>query len=140
TSTTEAYRYNPNDDVDNVATYGYLYNWTAVMNGESSSASTPSGVQGICPNGWHLPSDDEWKALLTEIKKPQGKEAFSELPAGHAEGSRVCDVGNDAFFWTATNTSKSFFGISYIFLDQINEVVGCTYGKDYAASVRCVKN
>ena len=33
------------------------------MNGESISNLVPSGVQGICPNGWHVPSDGEWKIL-----------------------------------------------------------------------------
>ena len=47
----------------NYDTYGVLYNWSAAMDGDASSSSNPSGVQGICPNGWHLPSDDEWKEL-----------------------------------------------------------------------------
>lgn len=47
----------------NYTTYGVLYNWPAAMNGASSSNSNPSGVQGICPDGWHLPSDEEWTQL-----------------------------------------------------------------------------
>lgn len=43
--------------------YGALYNWAAVMNDENSSDTIPSGVQGVCPTGWHLPSDAEWKEL-----------------------------------------------------------------------------
>ena len=49
----------------NYGTYGVLYNWPATMNGASGSYSVPSGVQGICPSGWHLPSDAEW-AILTD--------------------------------------------------------------------------
>ena len=56
-------RYYPDNNASNVATYGYLYNWSVAMNGASSSSSNPSGVQGICPNGWHLPSDAEWTQL-----------------------------------------------------------------------------
>lgn len=63
TSTTVAYRYNPNNDAANVADYGYLYNWPAVMNGETPSNAIPSGVQGICPDGWHVPSDREWQEM-----------------------------------------------------------------------------
>ncbi|MDD4033417.1 MAG: fibrobacter succinogenes major paralogous domain-containing protein [Bacteroidales bacterium] len=44
-------------------TYGVLYNWPAAMNGAASSNANPSSVQGICPEGWHLPSDNEWKQL-----------------------------------------------------------------------------
>ncbi len=63
TSSTTAYRYYPNGNSSNVSTYGYLYNWPAAMHGASSSGSNPSGVQGICPNGWHVPSDAEWIQL-----------------------------------------------------------------------------
>ena len=63
TSTTTAYRYYPNNNSSNVAIYGYLYNWPAAMNGESASDTNPSGVRGICPNDWHLPSDAEWTQL-----------------------------------------------------------------------------
>lgn len=47
----------------NYEIYGVLYNWTAIMNGASSSDANPSGVQGICPIAWHLPSDAELKEL-----------------------------------------------------------------------------
>ena len=67
TSTTTAYRYYPNNNSSNVSTYGYLYNWAAVMHGASSSSSNPSGVQGICPNGWHVPSDAEWTQLTNYV-------------------------------------------------------------------------
>lgn len=63
TSTTTAYRYNPGNNASNVSTYGYLYNFRAVMNGASSSTDNPSGVRGICPTGWHVPSNAEWTQL-----------------------------------------------------------------------------
>lgn len=62
-SNTTAYCYYPDDSVSNVGTYGYLYNWPAVMGNSSSSSANPSGVQGICPTGWHVPSDAEWIQL-----------------------------------------------------------------------------
>lgn len=54
------YRYYPDGNAANVATFGYLYNWAAAMNGASSSDAIPSGVQGVCPTGWHIPSNAEW--------------------------------------------------------------------------------
>ena len=48
---------------DNYKTYGVLYNWPAAMAGAASSDANPSGVQGVCPAGWHLPSDEEWIEL-----------------------------------------------------------------------------
>jgi uncharacterized protein (TIGR02145 family) len=56
-------RYCYGNNVANCTTYGGHYQWATVMNGAASSSSVPSGVQGICPNGWHLPSDGEWCQL-----------------------------------------------------------------------------
>lgn len=43
--------------------YGRLYDWKTLMNGDTSSSGNPSTAQGICPSGWHLPSEAEWKEL-----------------------------------------------------------------------------
>ena len=67
TSTSVAYRYYPGNSQSNVADYGYLYNWRAIMGKSGSASSNPSGVQGICPNGWHLPSDAEWTELTNFV-------------------------------------------------------------------------
>ncbi len=47
----------------NYETYGVLYNWSAAMNGANTSNTDPSNVQGICPDGWHLPSQLEYEYL-----------------------------------------------------------------------------
>jgi uncharacterized protein (TIGR02145 family) len=47
--------------------YGRLYTWYAAMDGAESSEEAPSGVQGICPSGWHLPSDMEWSILMNYV-------------------------------------------------------------------------
>ena len=66
-STTTAYWYYPNNDASNKPTYGLLYNWPAVMHSAASSDDNPSGVQGICPTGWHVPSDAEWTELTDYV-------------------------------------------------------------------------
>ncbi len=58
------------DSVSSAETYGALYTWTAAMNGAKSSELTPSYVQGVCPCGWHLPSDGEW--IVLEMKLGMG--------------------------------------------------------------------
>ena len=63
TSLTGGYRYYPSKSAANVSEYGYLYNWFALMNGSASSNLVPSGVQGVCPTGWHVPSPNEWVQL-----------------------------------------------------------------------------
>ena len=57
------YRYNSlNNSRD-----GYFYNLAAVMNGAASSNAVPSGVQGVCPDGWHVPSGAEWEQLVEYV-------------------------------------------------------------------------
>jgi uncharacterized protein (TIGR02145 family) len=68
TSNTVAYWYYPNNNANNAETYGLLYNWSAVMHGSASSNANPSGVQGICPNGWHVPSQSEWQQLVSYVQ------------------------------------------------------------------------
>ena len=51
------------DDVEtNCGTYGGLYQWDEIM-----EYSTTPGIQGICPTGWHMPTDDEWCVLEQEV-------------------------------------------------------------------------
>jgi uncharacterized protein (TIGR02145 family) len=47
--------------------YGVLYNWPAAMAGASNSSNAPTGIKGICPTGWHLPSDAEWTTLSSYL-------------------------------------------------------------------------
>ena len=58
--------YYQNDLVD-LNTYGLYYNAAAFTNGAASSNSIPSGVQGICPKGWHLPSIAEFEQLFNYV-------------------------------------------------------------------------
>jgi uncharacterized protein (TIGR02145 family) len=62
TETSKAYCWY-NDDIANKATYGALYTWAAAMNGAAGTNNNPSGIQGVCPTGWHLPSDAEWTQM-----------------------------------------------------------------------------
>jgi len=61
------------DDTANCTTYGRLYNWTTAMNLSAScnSISCSSQIktphQGICPSGWHIPSNADWDKLLRYV-------------------------------------------------------------------------
>ena len=57
-SVIEKYCYN--NDVSNCEIYGGLYLWDEMMNYSESSNNNPSSREGICPEGWHVPSDAEW--------------------------------------------------------------------------------
>ena len=54
--TIEKYCYN--DDEANCDEYGGLYLWDEMM-----QYTNTQGIQGICPPGWHIPTDNEWKIL-----------------------------------------------------------------------------
>ena len=113
TSTTTAYRCYPNDNASNVPTYGYLYNWPAVMGTSTSSDANPSGVQGICPTGWHVPSYAEWLQLTNYVSSQSqyvcgdnfnniGKALASTT--GWESYEYPCYVGNDL----STNNATGF--------------------------------
>ena len=47
---------------------GYLYNGTALMNGESYTYDVnPPLIQGVCPDGWHVPAIVEWGELISYL-------------------------------------------------------------------------
>ena len=147
TSTTVAYRYNPNNDAANVATYGYLYNWPAVMNGEASSNAIPSGVQGICPNGWHVPSDREWQEMEFAVGVNESDTAgISASTTGHRGNiaAKLCaNIG-----WTSSSVAYAAGNISSTWRNSTNFSVipaGTYYGSyndfGYAANFwSCTEN
>lgn len=109
-SYTDPYRYAPDDDSTNVSTYGYLYNWPAVMHGASSSSANPSGVQGICPNGWHVPSDAEWTQLTDYVRSQTHYQCNNSIAKalastiGWNSSTETCAVGNNP----STNNATGF--------------------------------
>lgn len=127
TSNDVAYRYAPSNNAANVQQYGYLYNWQAASRG-AESAANPSGVQGICPNGWHLPSDAEW-TQLTDYVSSQSQYVCGNNPTfigkplaaqtGWYSNSGPCNIGNDLSSNNATHFSAMpagyYFGSCYRF-------------------------
>lgn len=112
-SITTAYRYAPAGNSSNVSKYGYLYNWPAVMHGTDGSFKNPSGVQGICPDGWHVPSWYEWRELEDYVESQSkyvcGKiESFIAKSLASTEGwtssDEDCTVGNNP----STNNGTGF--------------------------------
>jgi uncharacterized protein (TIGR02145 family) len=93
----------------NCNTYGRLYDWYAVMQGANSSGSNPSGVQGVCPDGWHLPSDEEWKELEMQLGMSQSQADNTEY-RGTNEGSKL--AGNASLWDSGDLINDSEFGTS----------------------------
>ena len=93
-----------NNNSSNEETYGALYTWAAAMNGASSSDANPSGVQGVCPDGWHLPSDAEWKELEMHLGMSQA-EADEYGNRGSGEGGKLKETGTT--HWNSPNTGAT---------------------------------
>ncbi|MDD2297286.1 MAG: FISUMP domain-containing protein, partial [Sphaerochaetaceae bacterium] len=89
---------------ENYQTYGVLYNWPAAMNGAATSNTIPSGVQGACPAGWHLPSDAEWKQLEMYLGMLQS-EADKTGWRGTDEGGKMKHPGTE--YWGEPNTGAT---------------------------------
>lgn len=71
-----------NDEPENCETYGRLYTWATAM-GINEKYQTQSALkdgvisdtsynQGICPKGWHIPSDAEWQTLFDFVDASNG--------------------------------------------------------------------
>lgn len=140
-------------------TYGVLYNWTAAMAGAASSTESPSGVKGVCPTGWHLPSSAEWATLETtvggastagtKLKSVSGWSTggnaatdaygFSALPGGYYYGSNFSSTLIYGYWWTATEGDASgAYGRYMIF--SIADVYSFKYSKTFGFSVRCLQD
>ena len=148
TSTTTSYRYAPNDNSSNVSTLGYLYSWSAVMHGARGGRTNPSGVQGICPKGWHVPSDAEWTALTNYVSSWSGyvcgnDKKFIAKALTSTEGWKNndgdCVVGNNPSANNATGFSALSAGGYYgdyldysISGDYANFWSATEYNKRYA--------
>ena len=137
----DAYRYYPNNNRANVSKYGYLYNWAAVMNGSASSEANPSGVQGICPNGWHVPSDAEWTELTNYVSSQSqyvcgsdedniAKALASEV--GWNNNTENCAVGDNPSTNNATGFSARPAG-GYDGYDDYEDYGGYYYFGYYAS-------
>lgn len=100
-------RYCYKNQPDSCAKYGGLYQWNEMM-----QYTTLEGAQGICPPGWHIPTDDEWKVLEGAVD--------SQFGIGDPEwdiyyGSRGYDVASNlktTSGWTYNGNGMDLFGFS----------------------------
>jgi uncharacterized protein (TIGR02145 family) len=152
---TDSRCYENNDS--NCDTYGRLYNWATAMDNAASSDATPSGVQGVCPDGWHLPSDAEWTALTTAVGTDPGKKlkasntlwttntgtddyGFSALPGGCGVSSgSFSGVGSGGYWWSSTQSSATF-AWSRLMIGSNSNVSSYKDRESYYNSVRCLQN
>lgn len=151
------------DNPENCEHFGRLYNWLTAMNGDVE------GGQCLCPDGWRLPSDEDWQVLerdlgmtdavakaIGERGTDQGDqlkaigECFNNPNCGASglncafSGLRLANnqftaKASEAYFWTSTQ--DQYGGALGRGVKTISpKIERVIYGKTQAFSIRCVKN
>jgi uncharacterized protein (TIGR02145 family) len=82
-----------NNNADSVSIYGRLYNWYAV-----------SDTRNIAPEGWHVPSENEWKQLEMYLGMSQS-DADKSGARGTNEGGKLKETGTA--HWHSPNTGAT---------------------------------
>lgn len=140
--------------------YGRLYTWAgAVAKSEAAcgfgfECDLPDeNIQGVCPNGWHLPSKAEFDELVEfaggeNSAGPKLKSSyiwagtddfgFSGLPSGVYDRGTYSGGGTETFFWSTTEEEET---AAYSFnLGNSSMALRPVSVKYFALSVRCLKD
>ncbi len=161
---------------DSCSKYGRLYPWSVAIDsvgayttpangcGDFKTCSLNGTVRGICPTGWHLPTEREWMYLFEVVgsddaaKKLKSKQywkvyqggnangtddySFNALPAGWKYelngGIRYQNINERAVFWSASEFSERIAGEVYIDNSNYINYHKTLTNKYYAYSVRCI--
>jgi len=151
-STIEKYCYADNDA--NCTTYGALYQWEEAM-----QYLTTEGARGICPAGWHIPTDSNWKTLEMQLGMTQaqadatgwrGTDQGTKLKEGGSSGlnfplagyrdtdGTFSTLSTYAYVWSSSQGAASAWsrylnsGYAAVNRDAVS--------KAYGFSVRCLKD
>ena len=146
--------------------FGRLYTWSTAIDSaavfkdqevvcsNTNQCFAEEPLQGLCPDGWRMPTMDDWFALMGDVKNnfyslqqtenPMWENAtnssgFSAVPAGFMLNGVYNAVGEQAVFWASTQSTEyaQWAGFLVIAADEI--VPGQGDKKDYALAVRCLK-
>lgn len=156
-------------NLDSCAKYGRFYTWTGAMNLDSSyqsmvaSAVISTPHQGVCPAGWHIPTNAEWTILEnavgdssagTVLKSTTGWRndgngtdtyGFTALPVGEYDGSMSHFFGDNSFayFWSATEYANDA-SEEHAYYRGLSSMMGTMFTKgaykSTGFSVRCLKD
>lgn len=160
------YVWSYNDSDSLAAIYGRLYSWESAMRGAASTNAIPSGVQGVCPNGWHMPGLAEWMILIdycggefeagAQLKEmdtlhwyspnegANNLTGFTALPGGSKENYGYSLMGESGFWWSTHDED----GYIYTVLMGKDVPYAISFGtyfqpgeiNETGYSVRCLKN
>jgi uncharacterized protein (TIGR02145 family) len=147
----------------NCNNFGRLYDWGGAMDGHGSSNNNPSGVQGVCPAGWHLPSQSEWEEFIMYMEDQEWKtgdamkvilniwsnntnatnaSGFSALPAAYYDSGDNHWKGHNqsTAFWTTTESGQQNTVYAWWLFYNNENASEDLVEKDMRFSVRCLKD
>ena len=163
-STTEKYCYYNN--TSNCDIYGGLYQWNEIMQYVASGA----GIQGICSDGWHLPTDDEWKTMEMALGLSQSEaddtgwrgtdegekmkstsgwntngngtnsSGFNALPGGYRSSNGSFYNLGNSGYWWSSSETSGTNAWYRHLYYDNDQVYRGSYVKTYGFSVRCLKD
>jgi uncharacterized protein (TIGR02145 family) len=135
--------------INNAGVYGYLYNWYAV-----------SDPRGLCPNGWHVPSNNEWQQLIdylngdemaggklksTKLWKSPNTDAnditgFSGIPGGCRHYSGTSYYMTEYGYWWSATPESTYISWYYRLSYYGGSVYRYGFSKRDGLSIRCLKD
>lgn len=137
--------YSKPNTTDNDPQKGYLYTWESALAGEAAIeslfggelSSYGSSMQGMCPDGWVVPSDADWNALEKEIQTNSIK--YSTTPSSNTWSANYekqigwrpgNETGWGISFKTtdANGTSKNVGGMQVMMVGALESASGQQYG------------
>lgn len=137
------------DENENASVFGLLYTWNDILLQGSAAVDAASGHrQGVCPEGWHLPNDDEIQVLRTYLAEDLRAESHWVGEDNYnLSGLGILPGG---FFNAAENRYEEMLGNAYFHGDSADNAFAVNYyccslnwgiaSSGNAYSVRCVKN
>ncbi len=126
--------------------YGVHYYWNVVMDGSGASATNPSGVQGLCPTGWHLPSVSEWQEVIdayggTSMAGEYMKSKMNMSLAGYGYGCSNSQVKVGGVYGSTENDGYNNGVRIQLNKDNQKVVISRYMGMaSYPYSYRCLKD
>ncbi len=151
------------DDLEsNCGIYGGLYQWDETMGYNPSDSANPGKTRGICPFGWHLPTENEWTELtdfLGGLTVAGGKlkeagtahwnspnegatneSGFTALPGGYRKyDDSFNSIGYYGYWWSSTEESSTH--ACYRYMNNTESWVYVSERlKSYGKSVRCLRD
>jgi uncharacterized protein (TIGR02145 family) len=155
TNNEQIQKYCYDDQGYNCTQYGGLYQWNEMMNYD------PENRQGICPEGWHVPGDNDWKELefaagmaAADLSKMEwrgstqaallqegGGSGFAELLGGGIDPSKSSiQKGYLSYLWTSDGNTDQYAWVRIFQADKKGIYRNDMYYREDAFSVRCVNN